>query len=128
MKILDQIKHKEEIRDAYHRGFIEGFGDDHLPEPKEIEPFKDSSNMNKEDCWHPVVNEEGLANLPGEEYDWVLVKIKEMITGKPCSVPHIAEFRMGDGRWWSLETDSPYRSSFLPFEVTHWRPIPGDDF
>lgn len=64
------------------------------------------------------------AELPGEEYDWVLVKIRDLnnIYASPYKTPHIAEYR-SDGFWWSQERDLQYGTEELPFEVIGWKPI-----
>lgn len=78
-----------------------------------------------DDYWHLIFGPESV-DLPGPEYDWVLVKIRDIGSSeKPYGVPHIAELRK-DGKWWPLEWDEPYGSDQVPFEVVFWRPIPGD--
>lgn len=77
-----------------------------------------------DDYWHPLFGSQ--AEAPGPEYDWVLVRIRDIGSSeKPYGVPHIAELRR-DGKWWPLEWDEPYGSDQVPFEVVFWRPIPGD--
>lgn len=80
------------------------------------------SEVNNDNYWRNAVgsNEE----LPGEEYDWVLVKIRDLnsIYTSTYKTPHIAEYR-SDGFWWSQERDLRYGTEELPFEVVEWKPI-----
>lgn len=78
-----------------------------------------------EDYWHPVLGPNG--SLPGDEYDWVLVRIRDIgVCTKPYNIPHIAEFRRNSGKWWAEEWDNYYGSNEVPFEVVFWRPIPDE--
>lgn len=83
----------------------------------------------KKTRWRPAIKIDGLdPELPNpEEYDWVLVKIRDDSKFLPSSehdvynVPHIAEYR--NGKWFSNEWDTPYETVNVPFEVVWWRPI-----
>lgn len=92
---------------------------------KSLRGLADAVKDETGDYWHPVFGPDG--EVPGEDYDWVLVKIRDIGTNnKPYNVPHIAEFRK-DGLWWALEWNEPYGvNEKVPFEVVFWRPIPGD--
>lgn len=90
---------------------------------KSVRKLSESVAVKDDNYWHPTFGQNG--EVPGEEYDWVLVKIREKGSVKEdFGVPHIAEFR--NGRWWAQEIDEPYESELWPFEVRFWRPIPGD--
>lgn len=102
-------------------------------ESVKIEKFKNGLQKAKDDdYWHSIFKGEGSERgLPGEKYDWVLVKIRDhpdLCKGSICQIynlPHIAEFR-SDGNWWPLEWEDHYGTEKVPFEVIYWRPIPGD--
>lgn len=98
---------------------------------KSLRKLAESCEKMKEidDYWHSVLGPDAV--FPGKQYDWVLVKIRDdpkllkLSNHIAYKLPHIAEYR-SDGRWWSQESDKPYGSDELPFEVVSWRPIPGD--
>lgn len=87
--------------------------------------LSDTLKRTTDNYWNPVFGPDG--EIPGDEYDWVLVKIRDIGTNnKPYNVPHIAEYRK-DGLWWAQEWDKPYGvDNELPFEVVYWRSIPED--
>lgn len=99
---------------------------------KSLRVLSDREEKKERECdrWRMAIGPE--AELPGEDYDWVLVKIRDdwlKLPGsdaKIYSVPHIAEYRR-DGKWWPHEWEEPYGSDEIPFEVVQWRPIPGDE-
>lgn len=68
----------------------------------------------------------GPENAPGEEYDWVLVKIRDSLEYLPNStqeiynLPMIAEYR--NGAWYN-RNDEILPSRAIPFEVVFWSPI-----
>lgn len=68
----------------------------------------------------------GPENAPGEEYDWVLVKIRDSLEYLPNStqeiynLPMIAEYR--NGAWYN-RNDEILPSKANPFEVAFWSPI-----
>lgn len=86
---------------------------------------------NSEDYWHPTLGP--LGSLPISGFDWVLVMIKDDVRFLPnnhvveyYSVPRIAQYR-SDENWWSQETNKPYGTEEMPFEVIYWRPIPYEE-
>lgn len=109
---------------------IEALNVDLIDIAKSLQVLADRSGKNNgSDRWRMAIGP--VAELPGEDYDWVLVKIRDCQLRLPGSaariynVPHIAEYR--NGTWWAQELDQPYESDEVPFEVVQWRPIPGDE-
>lgn len=92
---------------------------------------RDTSNgeKDKKTRWRPAIKIDGFdPELPNpEEYDWVLVKIRDSSKFLPNSkhdvhtVPYIAEYR--NGKWFSNVCPTHYETINLPFEVVWWRPI-----
>lgn len=91
---------------------------------KSLQILANSCRKNEEDYWHPVLGENGC--VPGPEYDWVLVKIRDISdkNAKIYNIPHIAEYH--NGKWKPQEWFGCYGTPEIPFEVVYWRPIPED--
>lgn len=79
-----------------------------------------------DDFWHPVFGPNG--EIPNENYDWVLVKIRSKEGDKIYPVPLIAHLDRKDHHWsFQFEELSGNNNQFQFFEVRYWRPIPGDN-
>lgn len=82
-----------------------------------MEPYKTQDKT--DDGWYAVL-ENGIC-VPGSELKYVVVRIRNIFTGRLSDIPHIAEYR--NGIWWDTQFDKPYGSDDLPFHVDYWKPI-----
>lgn len=82
-----------------------------------IEPYKKKEEI--DDGWYAVTANSFC--VPGSELKYVVVRIRNIFTGRLSDIPHIAEYR--NGKWWDTQSDEPYGSDNLPFHVDYWKPI-----
>lgn len=113
--------------DKINKTMVEGFraANANLTDCASSLRILDKQDKAKLEGWKDAIGEN--AELPGKEYDWVLVKIRDLGPAHAIyGIPHIAKYRP-DGVWWAQEWDAAYKSPEVPFEVVSWRPIPDDE-
>lgn len=94
--------------------------------------LKNLSNANQYqysvgDYWRPVFGPG--EEVPGDEYDWVLVEIRWIGSFQPGGnnilyPPRIARYNKEEGLWYPIDYGLPYGHESNPFEVLYWRPLP----